>query len=327
MKPGVLQGNIYRRSVAAGLHFHRDEIIDGAASRGVCASFVVGDSESIVMGSSFQAAFYEKKGQAAIAAAVNHMAAEGHRPIAVNVTILMPVKYSEEKLKTIVAAIDDMSLRMEVEVANISGELLEGIDYPVVVASAIGIKNNSNRFAKAGDAIIMTKYAGAYGASVIAEHKKKELSGRFSTAYIEGAALDEAFASVQKECSLAGKSGAHMMIAVGKGGVDAALWELAESQSVGLRIVLRDIPIKQETVEVCNYFDVNPYELYSEGCLLIVTDREDKMLETLQAEGITAAVIGRVTDDNDKLIINDYEERYLTKPVPDGLTTISFYGE
>lgn len=58
-----------------------------------------------------------------------------------------------------------------------------------------------------------------------------------------------------------------------QGGIFTALWEMAERAGVGLEVDLKRIPVKQETIELCEYFDINPYNLYSAGALLIGTDR------------------------------------------------------
>ena len=41
---------------------------------------------------------------------------------------------------------------------------------------------------------------------------------------------------------------------VTEGGIFGALWEMAEASGVGLEIDLKKIPIRQETVEVCEFF-------------------------------------------------------------------------
>ena len=48
--------------------------------------------------------------------------------------------------------------------------------------------------------------------------------------------------------------------------------------------------------------------------MLIVTDRPAHLMEALEGEGIPAAVIGYLTSDNDKKIVNGDEVRYLDKP-------------
>ena len=55
---------------------------------------------------------------------------------------------------------------------------------------------------------------------------------------------------------------------------------------------LRRIPIRQETIEVCERLDVDPYKLEAKGSVLIGTAQGDALVRELEAHGIHAAVIG-----------------------------------
>ena len=46
---------------------------------------------------------------------------------------------------------------------------------------------------------------------------------------------------------------------VREGGIFAALWEMAAAKNVGLSVDLKNIPIRQHTIEVCEYFNLNPF--------------------------------------------------------------------
>lgn len=55
------------------------------------------------------------------------------------------------------------------------------------------------------------------------------------------------------EAATAVKSGVGAMHDVTEGGIFGALWEMAEASGVGLEIDLKKIPLRQETVEVCEF--------------------------------------------------------------------------
>ena len=84
----------------------------------------------------------------------------------------------------------------------------------------------------------------------------------------------------------------------------------------------RNIPILQETVEVCELADVNPYRLMSGGCYLLAADSGWALARSLQAAGIPAAVIGRITKDKKRLICNGDVLTYLDRPQMDELDRI-----
>ena len=106
---------------------------------------------------------------------------------------------------------------------------------------------------------------------------------------------------------------------VSQGGVFGALWEMSERAGVGLHVELKKIPVRQETIEICNYFDINPYQMYGQGALLFGTDRGEALVTELRAKRIPAAVIGRTTQGNDRVIRNGGEIRFLDRPAQDAL--------
>lgn len=106
---------------------------------------------------------------------------------------------------------------------------------------------------------------------------------------------------------------------VTEGGIFGALWEIAAASRVGLEVYLQKIQLKQETVEICEFFDLNPYMLISSGCMLIVTDKANLLVERLKEQGIASAVIGRITEGNDRIVINGDERRYLEPAKSDEL--------
>ena len=106
---------------------------------------------------------------------------------------------------------------------------------------------------------------------------------------------------------------------VSRGGIFSALWELAEKGNVGIEVDLKKIPVRQETVEICEVLGVNPYELYGAGALLIVSDKGNQLLHELEKQQIPAAIIGKVTKENGKVILNGEEVRFLDRPKNDAI--------
>ena len=58
-------------------------------------------------------------------------------------------------------------------------------------------------------------------------------------------------------------------------------------------------------------------DLVSTGSFLAVTDNGEVLADALNNQGITAAVIGHTTDNNDKILRNGEEMRYIDRPAPD----------
>ena len=112
-----------------------------------------------------------------------------------------------------------------------------------------------------------------------------------------------------------GASEAILCREIAEGGIEAALWELAKEHNLGLRAELRDIPIRQETVEVFNTLDLDPYRLASYGSWLCFADNGAEVLSELRRQGYTeATVIGYTTKDNKRLLYYSGVERYILPP-------------
>ena len=172
-----------------------------------------------------------------------------------------------------------------------------------------------------GKHIVMTGYAGASGTVREACSKAETLSARFSPSYIDRilhipVMNGEKLEMVDGIINRSGDSGAEAIYALkaGDGGIYAALWRLGESLNTGFTVRHKDIPILQETIEVCNLLDINPYMLESGDCMLMVTDAPSELTEEMNRAGIPAADIGNLTTERKRAIINGENERYLNRP-------------
>jgi hydrogenase maturation factor len=115
---------------------------------------------------------------------------------------------------------------------------------------------------------------------------------------------------------------------IGRSGVFGALWEISSASGKGFSVDLSKIPVFQETIEICEFFDVNPYMLRSGGALLVAVKNGRGVVDSCLDRNIPAAVIGMMEHHADKLVFNGEERRYLDMPsavkigqnAPEGLT-------
>ena len=170
-----------------------------------------------------------------------------------------------------------------------------------------------NRNIRPGDFIVASKWIGIEGALEIINHKRDELIKRFSPSFMEYFKDYEASLSTEKECSAGDSFMIKETIIVSEGGIFKALGELAKIAGRGLEVDIKKIPVKQEVIEICNFFDISPYEMKSKGMVLLVLKEPEALVEYFKSEGIPAVVIGKIRDDNDKLILNGEAVRYLDK--------------
>ena len=109
-----------------------------------------------------------------------------------------------------------------------------------------------------------------------------------------------------------------------EGGVLGALWEMTDGAQLGMEAYLREIPIRQQTVEICEFFGLNPYQLLSGGSMLMAAEDGNALVRLLKREGISATLIGSLTNKKERVLINGQERRYLDRPQPDEIYKIIY---
>ncbi len=172
-----------------------------------------------------------------------------------------------------------------------------------------------------GDELVVAGPVGLKGTSVIAEVKEQELLKYFSLGFLNsGKNLFENY-RVDKEKQSAGdmalQFGATSLYAIGEGGFLSALWKMAEASEVGLSVDLRKVPIRQETIEICEIFDVNPYRLLGTGAFLIGISNGEELASRFRRMGWMAEVIGQTDCGKGRLLYSRENARYLDRPGED----------
>ena len=176
---------------------------------------------------------------------------------------------------------------------------------------------------KPGDELIVAGPVAAEGTAWITENYHDRLREVFAERFLEDAGkLPEVYGTGMKKennkvWKMAEASGASARYLMGEGGFLSALWKMAEASGVGLSADLRSVPIRQETIEICEIFDVNPYKLLSGGSILLGIQGGDAFVQELRREGIMAAVIGHTNSGNDRLLYSGGNARYLERPAED----------
>lgn len=167
--------------------------------------------------------------------------------------------------------------------------------------------------------IVLLKWIGLEGTFRAMREKEEALSKRFVPTFLNQIKNLEPQLFSERELFIAKEFGVSAMHQITSGGILAALWEMAESSNVGLEVDLKKMAIKQETVEVCEFCHLNPYQLTSTGSVLIFTDRGEALVSRFEEEGIQASVLGRTTVDTARVILGGEEKRFLDRPAPDEL--------
>ncbi|MDD6069276.1 MAG: AIR synthase related protein [Clostridiales bacterium] len=329
MRTGKLPEHTFKRSVINPIRYRNKETSfrpavghDGA---------VIG---SMVTSMATTAFCYTGNEIYALDNAINNVIAAGGRPFGIATAILMPEHSEEAELRAITDRICKKAEAYEIEVLAGHTELVPSVTSPTITVTAYGnvLWENRHKQVREGLDIVMTKWTGIYGGAVLATLKEEELITRYPKSYIEKAAsymqytslmpelkVIEAAVAEHPDCILAAHD-------VSNGGVFGALWQLLSACNVGGEFNIRKFAVKQEIIEVCEYFDINPYMMNGQGSLLLVTAEGDYLVNQMRRAGIYADVIGNTTANTDRKVLVGEEERFLVPPKGDVLNAV-FYGQ
>ncbi len=323
MRIGKVPESVLKRSILKQIHTRRKEVILGAAVGEDCAAVELEEDEIFVLSSDPVTGTATDIGSLAIWVTLNDLASAGALPIGVMLTVLLPENISEQEIREMVHQAEEACSLADVQIMGGHTEVTNAVCRPVITVTGVGKAKKggliSTSGAKAGMDIVVTKWVGLEGTSILAKEKKEALLTRFSEHFILQAQKLDCMLSVLPEASVAVKSGVGAMHDVTEGGIFGALWEMAESSGVGLFIELKKIPLKQETVEICEFFHINPYELISSGAMLMAAEDGNRLVLDLKQAGIFATVIGKATAGNDRVLVNGEERRFLEPPKTDEL--------
>ncbi len=323
MKIGKVPENILKRSILKQIHTKREEVLLGANVGEDCAAVKLAEDEIFVISTDPITGTATDIGNLAIHITMNDLASSGAEPIGVMLTILLPVETKETDLKKIMEQMEIACAQVKVQIMGGHTEVTRAVNQPLINVCGVGKVKRGKLISTAGaqpkDDILVSKWIGLEGTSIIAKEKEQELLLRYPSELIKEAQKFDRYLSVLPEAAIAVKSGVSAMHDVTEGGIFGALWELAESSGVGLEIDLKKIPVKQETIEICEYFNINPYELISSGCMLMASSDGNLLVRELEKVGIHAVVIGKALKGKDRILLNEEEKRFLEPPKTDEL--------
>ena len=341
MRIGKVKESILKRSVLRQLHNHSEQ-----------GSPASGEDAGVLFMPEFMPEFSEKNGVAmavnpvegwtfaakrAVYGAVNSMLAARANLKAISLSILMPQETEEKQLKALMKEIDSLCTKENILVLSGHTAVSPYVNTLILSVTAMGSiaenkkdimtdrkiiadsKVKTEQIALAGTDLdlVVVGTVGREGAAMLAAEYAKRLEERYAPSYIETAKHLFDDGSMSAIADILQEKEVVSIHDVREGGIFAALWELAAAKNVGLSVDLKNIPIRQHTIEVCEYFNLNPYMLRSGGTLLLACANGVRIVEKLKNARVEAAVIGQTTSGNDRLIHYDDEARFLEPPKMD----------
>lgn len=323
MNIGKVPENVLKRSILKQIHINRDEVLIGAGIGEDCAILALKEEEAFVLSTDPITGTSKDIGKLAVHITLNDLASSGAEPIGLMLSVLLPPDVTEAEIKEMMKQVNEESAKFNVQTIGGHTEVTDAVNTAIITVTGVGkVKKDqiiTTGGAKVGQDLVVTKWIGLEGTSILAKEKEEDLKSKFAIPFIEKAKNFDRYLSVVPEAAIAIKSDVSAMHDVTEGGIFGALWEVAESAGVGLEIDLKSIPVQQETIEVCEFFGINPYNLISSGAMIIVCDDGHGLVRELAKENIHASVVGKVMDGNDRVLLNEGERRFLEPPKTDEL--------
>lgn len=247
--------------------------------------------------------------------ALNNFSCSGGELQGVRITILLPEDVAESEIKDYMKEIYALSEEYQIQILGGHTKISSSCSGTEFVVTALGTAEQRIVRDKVcpGDDIVMVGYAGCYGTDLLAKRLLSEKTEnatvtRMSESYIRSAQVPHGQICIYNNVKSIPDGMAKYIHDISYGGVYGALSQLATHCRKGIRVDGNRIPIRQETIELCEHYGKNPYMLEGTGAFLAVSGEENRLAEKLRELGLPAEQIGKITEDNNRIVVHGHGE-------------------
>jgi hydrogenase maturation factor len=264
----------------------------------------------------------DKAGWLAVKVAINDIAATGGEPICILVTLLLPETALLSDLEQIIDDINEACLEEGVQVAGGHTEVTQGLKQPLISITALGKTRNrrvlSSSNAKVGDDIVVTKWAGMEGTSILVRDFTQAFAGVLDEGSIEQAKKLFSMISVTLDGRIAAEVGANACHDATEGGVLGAIYEMCQASGLGAVVYADKIPVLPVTLRVAEFCKIDPLRLISSGCLVVTAPDGEALCKAYREAGVNAKVVGKIVREA-REVVRSGNTFALSSPGPDHL--------
>jgi hydrogenase expression/formation protein HypE len=266
-------------------------------------------------------------GKLAACGTINDLAMQGAEPKCLSMGLILEEGFLLSDLETVIQSMGAVLKETGISVVTGDTKVVErGKGSGVFInTTGIGIRNPqidvhvSN--AKPGDVIILTGTMGDHGIAVMSTREGLKFETELKS---DVAPLWEMVSLLLREVPAI-----HSLRDPTRGGIAAALCDIAEVSGNGIRIRESSLPIKKEVQGACNLLGLDPLNVANEGKAVVVCPKQDssRALGILQSHplGKDASVIGRVVSEHRGMVILETKlggERIVEMPSGEDLPRI-----
>lgn len=259
-------------------------------------------------------------GRISVSGTVNDISVMGASPIALGCSVIMEEGLDIETVDKIMNSVGQTSSECGVPVVTGDTKVMEAgaLDKMIMTTSAIGRRSEfldrnmeiASRYRKVenrwctdsnlapGDVIIASGYLGDHGVALLSF---REGYGFESEIKSDVAPLNKMIAEGLKV------GGIVSMKDPTRGGLANTLNEWCSKSHVGIEIEESSLPLRDGVVNACDLLGIDPLSIGNEGKAIIgcVPEMADAVLKAIRntKEGKDAVIIGKVKNDNERVIL------------------------
>lgn len=323
MKTGKYSYNAQQRSIIRPIK-KVQKPADGFAQNYDCA-MIDCNKEKIIASQASMTAETQLEARLIFCRACNQVYAQYGKVKMVNITWICPENSEEEKIAKMTEYLAILCKEKNIMLGAVNASVSSFVSRNQLVVNAIGyisfeeLSNNPEDIS--GYTLCMAGHAGMAGVGLLASELNEELKKQYTQGFISQAQtfLEELDMSAIMEALKDSKS---RIYPIQEGGILNALWNFADGADVGLDVDMRKLPIRQESVEISEFYGLNPYQLMADGSCLIASRQPEYICAKLERAGVMCRIIGQITNEKARVIRRDEEVRYLDKPAQEELEKV-----
>jgi hydrogenase expression/formation protein HypE len=237
-------------------------------------------------------------GRLAVCGTVNDLAMQGAQPLWLSLSLILeeglPIADLEKVVASIRAAADEAGVKVATgDTKVVERGKCEGL---YIVTSGIGRVVAEHRLGSAhvkpGDVVIINGTLGDHGVAVMSRRE----GIAFQTSVVSDCA---SLWSLVKRMLLTGAA-IHAMRDPTRGGLAAAVNDIARASDVGIRLTETALPVSREVRGACDLLGLDPLTIANEGKVIVFCPQADadRVLAAMKRDplGKDARVIGEVTE-------------------------------
>jgi|TARA_B100001971_G_C18255330_1_gene581600 hydrogenase maturation factor len=262
----------------------------------------------------------------------------GLKPQFLAIDLNLPMEMTKEQLKLMWQTMHQECQKLGISIICGHTARYENCHYPMVGGATVVAVGEKDKYvtpalARAGDQIIITKGPAIEATGIFAAMFPRLLEQEFGLSFSQKAEQVFYEMSVVTDAMTAvsvgvREDGVVAMHDATECGIWGGLYEMADAAGLGVRVEQEKIVVADCVMEICRYFDIDPYASISEGTLIIICrqHKAQEVVKALSRKGIKSSIVGELLEpEKGMVLVREGREEKLEHPIVDPFWN-AFYG-